>query len=161
MSGLSALSGMICRICIAVSILSVLIPRKRTAKILRFVFGMFLIAELVSGVVAQIESISVSLPSADEIAVQEYDESDYHELAAQLTADKITEALDLILKNEGITAEDIRVKLKISEDGRIYAERAVIYISEACSDRADEVKDIVYRNLEKEPEVYVAGQKAQ
>ena len=66
-----------------------------------------------------------------------------------------------LLKNEGIFAEDIQLTLKISDEGRISVKRAVIYINEADRDRTEKIESVVYRNIAKEPEVYVAGETSQ
>ena len=161
MSGLQSVSLTICYTCIAISIISVLIPQKRTRRVMGFVIGVFFIGTLVSAFTAEIESAEWSLPDTEQIDIPTYTEEDYTNAVAQLTADNVTDTLDELLMNEGIKAEDIRLTMKISDEGRISVVRAVIYISESDRDRAADVESIVYRNLSKEPEIYVTGEEAQ
>lgn len=161
MSELQSVSLTICYTCIAVSILSVLIPQKRTRRVMGFVIGVFFIGTLVSAFISQIEDTKWNLPDIQEIEVPTYTEEDYTNAVAQLTADNVRDTLNELLTNEGINAQDIRLTMKISDEGRISVVRAVIYISESDRDRIADVESIVYRNLSKEPEIYVTGEEAQ
>lgn len=159
MSAVTAIGRTIAYICVAVGVISVLLPQKRTRRIMSFVIGLFFISSLVGAFSAQAQLPDLSA-EADEITnFPRHSDQEYIDGVVQLTAENLTHTLDGLLQNEGITAEDIRLTLKISDEGRIYASRIVIYISETDSHRVDEVESIIYRNLSKEPEIYVAGEK--
>lgn len=161
MSALSRIGVTVGYVCIAVSILSVLLPQKRTRRVMGFVIGVFLIGSVLGAVVSEVQSMELSLPDPETAAVQRHDESEYTDAAVQLTADHLTLSAKELLENEGITPEDIRLTLKISDEGRISVVRAVIYISGADEKRREDIERIIYRNLLKEPEIYVAEQAAQ
>ena len=162
MSAVSGIGVTICYICVAVSILCVMIPQKRTRKIMSFVIGLFLIASVLDAVTQASKEIEIELPAlGSSINSTTHNENEYTDQVAQLTADDLTKTMDELLKNEGITAKDIRLTLKISDEGRITVVRAVIYIDEAYADRQGDIENIIYRNLSKEPEIYVEGQEDQ
>ena len=161
MSELQQISVTLCVTCVAVSMLSFLAPQKRTRRVMGFVIGLFFISTMASAVAAKIDDLNLSDPVTSEISVPTYSEADYNREIAQMTADNVTDALNELLLNEGIAADDIQLTLKISDKGRISVSRAVIYISEDYQNRIAEIESIVYRNIAKEPEVYVNGQALQ
>ena len=161
MSGLQQICMTLCCTCVAVSILSFLAPQKRTRRVMGFVIGLFFISTIVSAAASHISEIDLNDSAVPDFSVPTYNESDYQHEIAQMTADNVTEALNELLINEGIRADDIQLTLKISDKGSITVARAVIYISEAYEIRIDEIESIVYRNIAKEPEVYVNGQTLQ
>ncbi len=158
MKGLSGVCMTVCLVSIAVCIFSVLIPQKRTAKIMSFVIGLFLTVTILSSIIAKSEEISLDISELEKYKLPEYSYDNYNDTAIQMTADNLTSALNELLINEGINADDIKLTLKITDEGRIYASRVVIYINEEDYLRRSYIKSIIYRNLSKEPEVYVTGQ---
>lgn len=160
MSAIQSLCLIICFTCVAVGIISVMLPQKRTRRIMSFVTGLFFISTLATAVSAQANRSDIPIPDMDDIVIPTYSDEDVRDAVAQMTADKLTEALDELLQNEGIRAGDIRLTLKISDGGRISAVRAVIYISEADRGKAPQIKSIVYRNIAKEPEIHVIGEES-
>lgn len=161
MNGLKAVSMTLCFTCVVVSMVTVLIPQKRTRKIMSFVIGLFFISTFIMTVSAQMSEISIQTPDVSEIPIPTYSEIDSQDTVAQMTADNLTQALNDLLVNEGITPKDIQLTLKISDEGRISVVRAVIYISETDIDKTAKIKSIVYRNISKEPEIHVTGEETQ
>ena len=147
-------------ICTVISLLSVLMPQKRTGRLMSMVIGVFFIGALLSLIISGIQNAEdINIDDYD-ITVPEHSESEYRDIVAQTTADRLTQALNELLLNEGIEVQDIRLTLKISDEGRIYASRAVIYISKAYEPRVGDIRTIIYRNISKEPDIYVDGEKA-
>ena len=161
MSGLQTVCVTLCYTCIAVSIISLLVPQKRTRRVMGFVIGLFFISTMTSAVAEQVGQIQLSEIEQEEITIPEYSEEDFDNEIAQMTADNLTSALNELLLNEGIQAQDIQLTLKISDKGRISVVRAIIYINEADRSRTSDIRSIIYRNIAKEPEIYVDGQEPQ
>ena len=161
MSGLQTVCVTLCYTCIAVSIISLLVPQKRTRRVMGFVIGLFFISTMTSAVAEQVDQIQLSDIEQEEITIPEYSEEDFDNEIAQMTADNLTSALNELLLNEGIQASDIQLTLKISDKGRISVVRAVIYINEADRSRTSDIRSIIYRNIAKEPEIYVDGEEPQ
>lgn len=160
MNGLKTVSITLCFTCVAVSMITVLIPQKRTRRVMNFVVGLFFISTFITAVSAQVSDIDLRTPDVNEIPIPTYSEKDSQDTVAQMTADNLTQALKELLNNEGIYPENIRLTLKTSDEGRISVERAVIYISKTDMGQSVKIKSIVYRNISKEPEVYVTGDEA-
>ena len=126
-----------------------------------FAVGLFFISTFITVVSAQVSEIDFHSPNVAEIPIPTYHDADSQEVVAQMTADHLTQALNELLHNEGIDVKDIKLSLKISDEGRISVVRAVIYISEKDIDKMPAIKSIVYRNISKEPEIHVTGEEAQ
>ena len=160
MSTLSNIGVTIGCICVVISLLSVLIPQKRTGRLMSMVIGVFFIGSLLGAIITGIQSAEDFNIDGYDITVPDHDEQEYRDIVAQTTADHLTQALNELLLNEGIEVQDIRLTLKISDEGRIYASRTVIYISKEYEPRVGDIKSIIYRNISKEPDIYVDGEKA-
>ena len=161
MNGIKAVSMTLCYICVAVSMITVLIPQKRTRRVMGFAVGLFFISTFITALAAQVSEIDLDSPNLSDIPIPTYNEEDSRDTVAQMTADQLTRALNELLHNEGIYPNDIKLTLKISDEGRISVVRAVIYISEKDSNQMPTIKSIVYRNISKEPEIHVTGEEAQ
>lgn len=160
MSALSHIGYLICAVSIAASVLSSLAPQKRTRKLLSFVLGLFLLSSVAGAFIADSEAGELKLPEFGADEIPSYSEKDMNDAVAQRTADNLVEAVNELLLNEGIKADDIRLNLKITDEGRIYVSRVVIYISNADAVSAAKIRSIVNGNLSKEPEIYVSGEES-
>ena len=161
MNGIKAVSMTLCYTCVAVSMITVLIPQKRTRRVMGFAVGLFFISTFITALAAQVSEIDLDSPNLSDIPIPTYNEEVSRDTVAQMTADQLTQALNELLNNEGIYPNDIKLTLKISDEGRISVVRAVIYISEKDSKQMPTIKSIVYRNISKEPEIHVTGEEAQ
>ena len=155
MSTLSQLALTLCYLSLAVTVISLFIPQKRTRKIFGFVIGLFIVASIVLCVRNLTLPDEIDIPDIGDSVESNSFEGDYQDRVLQQTAENLVSATDELLRSEGIEAEDIRLSLKISDAGRIYVNRVVIYINEADSLRRQEIKNIISRNLSQEPLVYV------
>ncbi len=161
MNGIKAVSMTLCYTCVAVSIITVLIPQKRTRRVMGFVVGLFFISTFLTAAAAQVSELDLHSPYPSDIPIPTYPVEDSRDTVARMTADQLTQALNELLNNEGIFPDDIKLTLKISDEGRISVVRAVIYISEQDIHKTPTIKSIVYRNISKEPEIHVTGEEAQ
>ena len=157
MKAITSASVSLCCIVVTVSLITLLIPHKRTVKILSLAIGLFVIVSVLN-VFSGVTLFEADDGSAAATEYPENNDTDINDAAVQLTAENLTVELNELLINEGIKADDVALTLKISDKGRIYAARVVIYISKDYAGRRDDIRSIVYRNLSKEPEIYVAGQ---
>lgn len=158
MKALGQIGYMICAVCIAASVLSSLIPQKRTRKLLSFVIGLFLLSSVSGAVIAASDSGELAIPDFQADGPPPYSVEDMNDAVAQKTADNLVQAINELLLNEGIRADDIKLNLKITDERRIYVSRVVIYINEADAVSAAKIRSIVNGNLSKEPEIYVSGE---
>ncbi len=159
MSALKNLGVILCTVSIAASVLTSLIPQKRTSKLLSFVIGLFLLSAIAGALVTDTDDGKLKAPELSPPDLPSYSQDDMNDAVIKATADNLVSAADELLKAEGIEAEDIRINLKITDKGRIYVSRVVIYIDETAENKAARIREIVSGNLSKEPEIYVAGKK--
>ena len=154
MSALSSLCALICCIGIGSGMLSVLMPGKRTKRVMGFVIGLFILVSLINGVIACAEELRISLDPLDMSVMSETDDSAYTEAVVRQTAENLVIAADELLQSEGISADDIRVYIDVSKEGRIFISRISIYITKEYEDRAEDIEAVIYRNFSKEPDIY-------
>lgn len=93
----------------------------------------------------------------DESVAQYSDNADdvYSQLVLNKTADNLVLAADNLLKNEGITADNIELALKKTDNNSIYISSVVIYISKQYEHRAQDISKIIGSNMLKEPVIIV------
>ena len=158
MNGLTSLAVGLCYLFAGVAVFTALAPQKRTGRIFSFVIGLFIIVSLISAVGKFLEETDLSFDTISDIDIEaDFSERDYIDAVAEKTVDDLVEVTNELLIDEGIFADDIRINIKISDNGRIYIDRVDIYINEDNIVRKEDIKSIVYRNLSKEPYIYVKG----
>lgn len=153
MNTISDLSLTLCYLSVAVTVLSMFIPQKRTRKIFSFVIGLFILCSLIS-CFADVSIDFDDLTTEDQI-IGDIDYNDYNDTVKQETVERLVSSIDELLRSDGIEARDIQLSLIISEEGRIYADDIVIYISEEDFGRKQDIERLIYTNLSKEPRIYV------
>ena len=146
----------VCVCCIACSIISLVAPLGKMKKIMNLILGMFLLCSMVIPVVGLLDSFPSDF-KFDESVAQYSDNTDdaYNQMVLNKTADNLVLAADNLLKNEGITADNIELALKKTDNDSIYISSVVIYISEQYSHRAHEITKIIASNMSKEPVIIV------
>ena len=158
MNAASSLTVLVCSAGIGAGMLTLLIPQRRTKRILSFVLGLFLLVTMVGGVREMMSELDLSSVLDEDGDLPSVNERAYLDAVAQQTADTLVKALDELLREHGIEAENIELSVKISDEGRITADYINIYISEALRSRKSDIRSIVEANLSKEPHIYVQGQ---
>lgn len=153
MNTISNLSLTLCYLSVAITVLSLFIPQKRTRKIFSFVIGLFIICSLISCFVDV--SIDFDDLTPEDQTLSGIDHQDYNEAVKQETVNNLVSSIDELLRAQGIEANDIQLSLIISDAGRIYADDIVIYISEEDFGRKQDIERLIYTNLSKEPRIYV------
>ena len=160
MSEISSLCLCIAYLIVGVNLLSVFVPQKRTKKVLSLVLGTVILLTLISAVKDMVTELDHYDISYREYDAPQVDQNAYEALVAQKTTDHLIDSLNELLQLEGICADNISLALKITEEGRIYVSDVNIYISKEYEPKIAQIKNIVYRNASKEPDVYVDGKKA-
>ncbi|MBQ6153429.1 MAG: stage III sporulation protein AF [Ruminococcus sp.] len=155
MNTLNTAATTLCVCCIVCSLFSMLIPQERTKKTLNLVLSLFLICSLILPVKTLLSDISVDLEIEDAVGDYSFTQEDYDRMVMKQTADNLVLCADNLLQNEGIKAENIRLSLKISEQGSIYVSNIIIYISEDLENRKQDIEAVIYRNFSKEPKIIV------
>ena len=153
MNMLSQSALALCYLSVAVTVISLFLPQKRTRKIFSFVIGLFVIGSLIACI--RNTTVEIDGLTLDQTAYPITDQGEYLDAVRQETVERVVSATDELLRSNGIEVRDIRISLNISDEGRIYAGNIVIYISEDDLPRKQEIERIIYGNFSKEPQVYV------
>lgn len=155
MNTLSVAATVLCSCCIICSLLSLLIPQERMKKTLNLVLSLFLICSLILPVKALIADWNTEFEIEEYSGDFSFSEEDYQKAVMKETADQLVRCADHLLQNEEIKADNIRLSLKISQEGSIYVSNIIIYISRDTKDRKQDIESIIYRNFAKEPKIIV------
>lgn len=156
MNALRSASVIACVCCIACSVVSLIAPLGRLRKTVNLILGLFLICSML---IPFAGLFTTDIPDFN-IDEQYYDasisEKEYEKLILNATADNLVVAANDLLISENITAENIEIGIKKSDNNSIYISRIYIYISKDSESKIDDIKRIISTNMSKEPVVIVS-----
>lgn len=156
MDSLKTCATIICICCVACSIVSLIIPTGRMKKTVSLVLGLFLICSAIIPIKGLVDSFNPDIEIENSLEIEtKYNEEDYQKAVLKQTADNLVKVADNLLKNEGVTASNIKISLKVNEENSIYISRIIIYITKIDKENADKIKEIIFKNMSKEPEIIV------
>ncbi len=156
MNALRSAAVIVCICCIACSIISLVAPPGKMKKIVNLVLGMFMICSMIIPVVGLFDSFSADFELDESTVEYNTDTSDvYNQLVLNQTADNLVIAANNLLQSEGISAENIEIGLKKSDNNSIYISMINIYISRQDENRAQEITKIISSNMSKEPVIII------
>lgn len=155
MDSLSEFSYVVSVCCVACAILSLLFQTGRMSKILSLVLSLFVLCSMI------VPFVSVKRCFNMDFDIEQYKpdlsvyNKDYNDLVLSQTADNLVRFTDEILHSEGISADNIKLSLKLTEDNSIYVSSVIIYINKDYQDKIYKITDLVSENLLKEPEIVI------
>ena len=121
-------------------------------KVVSLVMGAFIVCSLL------LPLFSLTALSADDFRITtdstglDIDsEEAYKKAVLDETAKNLVLAADDLLKQEDIRAKNIELAIKLSEDDSIYISKIYIYINKADEQKAEKIKSIIEKNMNKEP----------
>ena len=156
MSALNTSAVTACVCCIACSVLSMLFPLSVTKKTVSLVMGAFMICSMLIPLIGVISSFKADYEDSDEIV--EYDvnyEAQFEKEVLTQTAENLVIVTNDLLSSEGIAPEDIKISIGKSDNNSIYISSIYIYITEQDREKTDYIKNLISRNMSKEPVVIV------
>ncbi len=90
--------------------------------------------------------------------VMHYDndyEAEFEKEVLTETAENLVIVTNDILSAEGISPQDIKISIGKSDNNSIYISSIYIYITEQDKERVEHIKNIIIRNMSKEPVVII------
>ena len=121
-------------------------------KVVSLVMGAFIVCSLL------LPLFSLTALSADDFRITtdstglDIDsEEAYKKAVLDETAKNLVIAADDLLKQEDISAKNIELAIKLSEDDSIYISKIYIYINKVDEQKAEKIKSIIEKNMNKEP----------
>lgn len=156
MNALNASAVTACVCCIACSVLSMLFPLSVTKKTVSLVMGAFMICSMLIPLIGVISSFSADYEDSDEIVEYDVDyEAQFEKEVLTQTAENLVIVTNDLLSSEKIKPEDIKISIGKSDNNSIYISSIYIYITEQDREKTDYIKNLISRNMSKEPVVIV------
>lgn len=157
MNALKSASVVVCVCCIVCSIIGLISPQGTMRKILNLILGAFLICSMLIPLIGLSATFSKDLFVDNEFDNADLSSSEqaYEQLVLNQTADNLVEAANDLLLSENIAAQNIEVGIKKSENNSIYISTINIYISDDDKYKTEKIKNIIARNMSKEPVIII------
>ena len=126
-------------------------------KILNLILGAFLICSMLIPLIGLSATFSKDLFVDNEFDNVDLSSSEqaYEQLVLNQTADNLVNAANDLLLSENIAAQNIEIGIKKSENNSIYISTINIYISDDDKYKTEKIKNIIARNMSKEPVIII------
>ncbi len=158
MNAIKSASVVVCACCIVCSIIGLISPSGTMKKTVNLILGAFLICSMIIPLVGLSSALMTDFSVSDDFNVDTYpynNDENYEQLILNETAENLVTAANDLLVGEGITAENIEISIKKSENNSIYISAINIYITKEDEYKAEKIKNIITRNMSKEPVIIV------
>lgn len=142
----------LCTCVIACILIKMLVPQGRTQKTMNIIVTAFLIIVMISPIknlVASGTSFEISTP--DESKIME----EYSGKVLSQTQDNLRKSLLSVLEQNGVTPEDVFVKLKTDNENGIIIDYIYIYLNENNRVKSGDAIKITEENFSITPEIVV------
>ena len=133
-----------------------LFPLTVTKKTVSLVMGAFMICSMLIPLIGVISTFTMDYKQGE--GVMHYDndyEAEFEKEVLTETAENLVIVTNDILSAEGISPQDIKISIGKSDNNSIYISSIYIYITEQDKERVEHIKNIIIRNMSKEPVVII------
>lgn len=133
-----------------------LFPLTVTKKTVSLVMGAFMICSMLIPLIGAISTFTLDYEQSE--GVMHYDndyEAEFEKEVLTETAENLVIVTNDILSAEGISPQDIKISIGKSDNNSIYISSIYIYITEQDKERVEHIKNIIIRNMSKEPVVII------
>ena len=152
MSTVTNTAVVLCTCVIACILIKMLVPQGRTQKTMNIIVTAFLIIVMISPIknlVASGNSFDISTP--DESKIME----EYSGKVLSQTQDNLRKSLISVLEQNGVTPEDVFVKIKTDNENGIIIDYIYIYLNENSRGKSGDAIKITEENFSITPEIVV------
>lgn len=152
MSTVTNTAVVLCTCVIACILIKMLVPQGKTQKTMNIIVTAFLIIVMISPIknlVASGNSFEISTP--DESKIME----EYSSKVLSQTQDNLRKSLLSVLEQNGVTPEDVFVKLKTDNENGIIIDYIYIYLNENSRGKSGDAIKITEENFSITPEIVV------
>lgn len=152
MSTVTNTAVVLCTCVIACILIKMLVPQGRTQKTMNIIVTAFLIIVMISPIknlVASGNSFDISTP--DESKIME----EYSGKVLSQTQDNLRKSLLSVLEQNGVTPQDVFVKLKTDNENGIIIDYIYIYLNENSRGKSGDAIKITEENFSITPEIVV------
>ncbi|MGN1132008.1 MAG: hypothetical protein ACI4RL_03820 [Ruminococcus sp.] len=152
MSTVTNIAVVLCTCVTACILIKMLVPQGRTQKTMNIIITAFLIIVMISPIknfVASGNSLDISTPDESQIMEQ------YNSKVLSQTQDNLRRSLLSVLQQNGITPEDVFVKLKTDNENGIIIDYIYIYLNENNIGQSGDAIKLTEENFSITPEIVV------
>lgn len=148
----------VCCASIAGGIMDILLPEGSLQKTYKTVFCVFVLCVILAPL-SEIGSFDIDVfkNELEDIENEEYSENAFNENSEKYIEDEIVNSVKEVLKEEGVNAEDIFVKVNILNDGSINIIKFTLTFNEMGN--ADLLEEKIYEKIGVRPEIQISGEK--
>lgn len=146
---------LVCVSAIACSLLDMIVPSGKMEKIVRFVFGVFMICAVINPFVTATKGFDIDLKIPNSEIKKDYKFSESMEDIEMRAAEcKIKNILEETLDEINIEPQKINISMDINEENSISINKVEVVLGKENIDRQEEVKSIIKNKLGLNCKVY-------
>ena len=152
MSTVTNTAVVLCTCVIACILIKMLVPQGRTQKTMNIIVTAFLIVVMISPIKNLVSSgTSLDISTTDESKIME----EYSGKVLSQTQDNLRKSLLSVLEQNGVTPQDVFVKLKTDNENGIIIDYIYIYLNENGRGKSGDAVKITEENFSITPEIVV------
>lgn len=152
MSTVTNTAVVLCTCVIACILIKMLVPQGRTQKTMNIIVTAFLIVVMISPIKNLVSSgTSLDISTPDESKIME----EYSGKVLSQTQDNLRKSLLSVLEQNGVTPQDVFVKLKTDNENGIIIDYIYIYLNENSRGKSGDAIKITEENFSITPEIVV------
>lgn len=154
MNTIATVIMVICVVSIAGSLISIVVPKDNTGKVLAAVLGVFIICSMIVPIKTAVKnfSVSINVPTESEDLTASADEA-FNRAVVIETQNKLESQVMLFLSQEGINVLEASISLESDEKGGIYIDNIIIYIQKEDETKTQIICEKIKEKFEITPSV--------
>lgn len=154
MNTIAAVIMVICVVSIAGSLVSIVVPKDNTGRVLAAVLGVFIICSMIVPIKTAVQnfSVNINVPTESEDLTASADEA-FNKAVVIETQNKLESQAMLFLSQEGINALEASISLESDKKGGIYIDNIIIYIQKEDETKTQIICEKIKEKFEITPSV--------
>ncbi|MGN1138416.1 MAG: hypothetical protein ACI4RM_03135 [Ruminococcus sp.] len=154
MNTIATVIMVICVVSIAGSLITIVVPKDNTGKVLATVLGVFIICSMIVPIKTAVQnfSVNINVPTESEDLTASADEA-FNRAVVIETQNKLESQAMLYLSQEGINVLEVSISLESDEKGGIYIDNIIIYIQKEDETKTQIICDKIKEKFEITPNV--------
>ena len=153
MDGIDSVATAVCICAVISSILNMLLPQGSMKKLYGLIAGMFLLCCMVVPVKNALESFRIEINAESKTPITATADEAFNQNVIRETESILEKRAFLLLKQNGITINKCRIRLKNTDEFGILIDSVSIYINKGQAERPLDIKRIIREKFEVDPQV--------
>lgn len=154
MNTIATVIMVICVVSIAGSLVSIVVPKDNTGRVLATVLGVFIICSMIVPIKTAVQnfSVSINVPTESKDLTASADEA-FNKAVVIETQNKLESQAMLYLAQEGINVLEASISLESDKKGGIYIDNIIIYIQKEDETKTQIICEKIKEKFEITPSV--------